>query len=99
MAKHILADGLTRSNDVKTTAVLIDPETIAYSITVFCLLAGVGRQLVYDEINAGRLIAKKVGRRTLIRRVDAERWLDAAPELRTPAAPCTAISRPHVHLG
>ena len=75
MSKHICA----RGHDGKHPAVLIDPETIAYPINVFCLLAGVGRQLVYDEINAGRLIAKKVRRWTLIRRIDAERWLDAAP--------------------
>ena len=37
---------------------------------------GVGRQLAYDEINAGRLVIKKAGRRTLIGRADAERWLE-----------------------
>jgi hypothetical protein len=81
--KYDRANGRTRPHDAANTAV--DPEIIAYPISAFCLLAGVGRQLVYDEINAGRLVAKKIGRRTLILRADAERWLAAAPAIR-PAA-------------
>ena len=35
--------------------------------------------LIYEEISAGRLIARKVGRRTIVRRSDAIRWLRALP--------------------
>ena len=59
----------------------VDPNAEAFSIEQFCLRYGVGRQLAYDEINAGRLVAHKPNecRRTLIRRVDAERWIDGSP--------------------
>ena len=54
----------------------------AFSIDEFCEAYGIGRSFVYNEINKGRLIAKKIGtgrERTLIRRDDAERWLTDAP--------------------
>lgn len=41
----------------------------------FCERYGIKRTLAYEEIAAGRLVAVKVGRRTLIRREGAERWL------------------------
>ena len=58
----------------------VDPNAEAYSIEGFCLRYGVGRQLAYDELNAGRLIGRKPEncRRTLIRRVDAERWIEGS---------------------
>ena len=40
----------------------------------------VKRGLVYDEIKAGRLKARKAGRRTLIRSVNARLWLDGMSE-------------------
>jgi hypothetical protein len=39
--------------------------------------ARIGRTRIYEEINSGALRCFKLGRRTLIRRVDAEAWLDA----------------------
>jgi len=41
--------------------------------------------MIYEEITAGRLIARKVGRRTVVRRSDALRWLRSLPPL-DPAA-------------
>jgi hypothetical protein len=55
---------------------------LAYSIVDLGRVTNTGRQLLYDEINGRRLIAKKVGRRTLIRREDAERWLANAPAIK-----------------
>src|SRR4030081_1670537 len=49
----------------------VDPNAESFSIEAFCARYGVGRQLAYDEINAGRLVIKKAGRRTLIGRADA----------------------------
>lgn len=40
------------------------------------LSTGLGRTKLYEEINSGRLKAKKCGRRTLIALVDYTRWLD-----------------------
>lgn len=51
----------------------------AFSISRFCKRYGIGRSKVYDEIKARRLIARKVGRRTIIREQDAENWLRSLP--------------------
>jgi len=69
----------------------VDANVEAFSIEEFCLRYGVGRQLAYDEINAGRLVAHKPNecRRTLIRRVDAERWIEGSPTYK-PAGSDTA---------
>ena len=40
---------------------------------------GVGRAQLYLEISAGRLAARKAGRRTLIERTEQARWLEALP--------------------
>jgi hypothetical protein len=37
--------------------------------------------MIYEEITAGRLIARKLGRRTIVRRSDALRWLRSLPSL------------------
>jgi hypothetical protein len=37
--------------------------------------------MIYEEIAAGRLIARKIGRRTIVRRADALAWLRSLPEL------------------
>jgi len=37
---------------------------------------------VYDELNAGRLIGKKVGRRTIIPRMNGEGWLNSLPTIK-----------------
>lgn len=37
---------------------------------------GLGRTKLYEEINTGRLKAKKCGRRTLISITDYKEWLD-----------------------
>lgn len=47
----------------------------AYSIPEFCQLYELGRTKTYQEINAGRLKAVKIGSKTLIRADDAEEWL------------------------
>jgi excisionase family DNA binding protein len=51
----------------------------ALGIPEFCKWAGIGRTKVYDEIGSGRLAIVKVGKRTLIRVSDAERWLSSLP--------------------
>ena len=57
-----------------------DPNaTLALGIIEAARAAGVGRSTVFDEINAGRLKARKAGRRTLILREDLQAWLAALP--------------------
>ncbi len=50
-------------------------EPLAYTIDESCDAARVGRTTLYEEIAAGRLIARKVGRRTIILRDDLKSWL------------------------
>ena len=49
------------------------------SLHVFCETYGIGRTKAYEEINAGRLKARKAGKRTIITEDDAEEWLSLLP--------------------
>ncbi len=51
----------------------------AYTINDFCRCYGIGRTKTYAEIAAGRLPARKLGKRTLILKSDADRWLTTLP--------------------
>jgi hypothetical protein len=51
----------------------------AMSIETFCRWASIGRTVAYREIAEGRLQVRKLGRRTLIPVIEAERWLTALP--------------------
>jgi excisionase family DNA binding protein len=50
-------------------------EPLAYSVNDLARVAGLGRTTAFAEIAAGRLVATKVGRRTLVLRHDLERYL------------------------
>lgn len=51
----------------------------AYTVDEFCKAYGIGRHLAYTEMGGGRLQYRKAGRRTVIRKVDADAWLDSLP--------------------
>jgi hypothetical protein len=52
----------------------------AFTVSEFIDKYGVGKNLVYDEIAAGRLHAKKVGsRKTIIPKESARAWLESLP--------------------
>jgi hypothetical protein len=53
----------------------------ALDIPTMCRRARVGRSFVYEEIRAGRLIARKYGRLTRVLVADYRRWLDSAPAI------------------
>jgi excisionase family DNA binding protein len=55
----------------------MDRHSRAFPIATFCKKYGIGRSKAYEEIKSGRLVALKVGRRTLISADDAERWLSS----------------------
>ncbi|WP_245273707.1 helix-turn-helix domain-containing protein [Mesorhizobium sp. WSM3224] len=59
----------------------VGAEKAAHTILEFGASHGIGRSLVYEEIAAGRLKCRKVGRRTLILAKDAEAWRDALPDI------------------
>lgn len=55
----------------------------SFSIREAAECSGVGRTMLYAEIKAGRLVARKMGRRTLIAEADLERWLYQLPTIRS----------------
>ena len=52
----------------------------AYSIAEVCANTGLGRDTIYGAIRAGRLIARKLGRRTIITDSDLRRFLEGLPK-------------------
>jgi hypothetical protein len=56
----------------------------AMSVPEFCQRYGPGKTSAYQEIQAGRLRARKVGRRTIITQDDAEDWLRRLPTAVSP---------------
>jgi excisionase family DNA binding protein len=55
----------------------------AFSVREFCARYGICKQTFYDEIHRGRITAKKLGKKTVILRTDADAWAASLPELRT----------------
>lgn len=55
----------------------------AYAVREFCARYGICRQTFYDEIKRGRIRARKLGKKTIILKSDAEAWATSLPELRT----------------
>jgi hypothetical protein len=53
----------------------------AYSIPEIMIQTGLGRDCVYKNIRARKLIAKKIGRRTIVLAADLQRFLEALPTL------------------
>jgi excisionase family DNA binding protein len=59
-----------------TSSKTVAPTLGAMTINDFCEWAGIGRSLTYRLIAGGQLKAVKVGKRRLIRRADAQVWLN-----------------------
>lgn len=55
-------------------------ERIALNIADFCELYSVCRAIAYREMRDGRLKYRHRGGRRLIRKIDADAWLNALPE-------------------
>ena len=53
---------------------------LAYRVEEFVAVSGIGRTTLYAEIKAGRLKARKIGKRTLITAEAARAFLDSLPE-------------------
>jgi hypothetical protein len=54
---------------------------LAYSVEEFGAVTGLGRTKLYAEIAAGRLRARKAGKRTIILAEDGRAYLAGLPEL------------------
>jgi hypothetical protein len=64
---------------------------ICYSIPEAARAASIGTSKLRGEIRAGRLIARKIGKRTVITAQDLEEWAAALPNIRD-VAPDTAAA-------
>ena len=62
------------------------PSPHLLKLSDFCARYSVGRTRAYEEIQAARLKAIKVGRRTMIKTTDAESWLESRPVIKPRAA-------------
>ena len=57
-----------------------NPDTpLAYTVRQACAQLSISRSTLYEEIAAGRLLAKKIGKKTLIPTSAARAWLDTLP--------------------
>lgn len=72
LAREFLADRSFRLELVEALAVEAGRQ--AFSIDEAAARVGCGRDLIYSEINAGRLATWTVGTRRFIRRGELERW-------------------------
>lgn len=61
-------------------------ERLAYSVDELAVLAGCGRDKIYQAIRENKLEARKLGRRTLVTVSAAQRFLDNLPRLELPPA-------------
>jgi hypothetical protein len=57
-----------------------------YSVDRFAAEHDISRSQVYIEISQGRLVARKVGTRTLITAEDAARWRKSLPQFQIDAS-------------
>lgn len=58
----------------------------AFTIKEACREIGIGRTKLYQEIAAGRLIARKANKRTIILHEELQSYLQALPLSRSPDA-------------
>jgi hypothetical protein len=62
----------------------------AFTVDQFCQCYGIGRTVAYEEINSGRLEARKRGTKTLIARSAARQWFSSLPHFEPCAAKAAA---------
>ena len=51
------------------------PDRGAYTVKEFCAWAGISRSKFYQEVNAGQIRLRKIGRKSVITVDEAENWL------------------------
>ena len=65
-----------------------------FTVQEFCQRYKIGRSKTYLELDSGRLKAVKLGKKTLIRADDAEKWLASLrPVVLNEATRANAVSR------
>jgi len=58
----------------------------AYSIPEVCAQTGIGRDKIYEATRDGTLIARKLGRRTVVLDSELRGFLEALPKMRAGAS-------------
>jgi excisionase family DNA binding protein len=51
----------------------------AFGVDDCCRYLGIGRTTFYLEVESGNLALRKVGRKSIVTRAEADRWLNALP--------------------
>jgi hypothetical protein len=59
----------------------------SYSLSEFARQNRIALTTVYGEIKAGRLVAHKIGRRTIIAAEDARAWREQLPKIQPQGIP------------
>ncbi len=54
----------------------------ALTVANFCKTFGIGKSLLYSEIRAGRITARRARGRTLILKNEADRWARTLPAIK-----------------
>ncbi|MBF9335842.1 helix-turn-helix domain-containing protein [Microbacterium lacticum] len=55
------------------------PTPLLHDIPTVVEMLGLSRTTVYDEIKAGRLATVKIGRRTMVKHSELERFVEVLP--------------------
>ena len=71
----IIANHLQHTRMVKMKS----PDTGALTVKEFLDWSRISRTTFYAQVNAGKIPLRKVGKRSLVARVDAENWLNSLP--------------------
>lgn len=66
-------------SDILEATQAASPARGAMSVDEFCGWAAIGRRKFYNELKAGRITARKIGRRTVVTMPDAMSWLTSLP--------------------
>ena len=66
-------------------------QAIALSIPDAVLMTGIGRTSLYAAIKAGKLVARKCGKRTIILQSDLINWLNSLPASTNPEVEQQAV--------
>jgi hypothetical protein len=65
-------------------------EKLAFSVNEVCYVGNFGHSTFYEVVAAGRLVVRKLGRRTIVLREDLDRFLAALPVANAEIKPALA---------
>jgi hypothetical protein len=75
-----MSDPYAAATQKAASSLPVDPSV--FDLPAFCAWAKVSRSTAFEEIAKGRLIVRRVGRKSLVTIEDARRWLNSLPTTR-----------------